>query len=98
MSTRLTSVTAAEVVPRNTLRKSLIFQNEDSADTIYLKRERAETPSVSATDHDHRLGPGGILSLNFGTDGKEPTQDRWTCVASANTPRMSFFETEDVVR
>ena len=98
MSTKLTSITAEEVVPRNRSRKSLIFQNEDAADTIYLKRERAETPTVSATDHDHRLGPGGILSLNFGTDGIEPTQDRWTCVASANTPRMSFFETEDVVR
>lgn len=98
MSTKLTSITAAEVVPRNRYRKSIIFQNEDTADTIYLKRERTETPSVSATDHDHRLGPGGLLSLNYGTDGIEPTQDRWTAVASANTPRMSFFETEDVVR
>lgn len=98
MSTKLTSITASEVVPRNTLRKSLIFQNEDSADTIYLKRERTETPTVSATDHDHRLGPGGIISLNAGTDGIQPTQDRWTAVASANTPRMSFFETEDVQR
>jgi hypothetical protein len=98
MATKLTSTTAAEVVPRGTLRKSIIFQNEDATDTIYLKRERAETPTVSSTDHDHRLSPGGILTLNYGTDGMAPTQDRWTAVASANTPRLSFFESEDVVR
>lgn len=96
--TKTISTSAVELVPRNRLRKSLIFQNEDTTDTIFLKRERTETPGVSSTDHDHRLGPGGILSLNFGTDGLEPTQDRWTAISSANTPRISFFETEDAVR
>lgn len=98
MATKLTSITAAEVVPRNRSRKSLIFQNEDTTDTIYLKRERAETPTVSATDHDHRLGPGGLISLNNLTDGVQSIQDRWTAIASANTPRISFFETEDIIR
>lgn len=98
MATKLLSTTAEELLPRNGYRKSLIFQNEDSAETIYLKRERAATPTVSATDHDHALGPKGLISLNFGTDGKESTQDRWTAVAGANTPRISFFETEDIVR
>lgn len=98
MSTRALSTTAEEILPRNTYRKSLIFQNEDTAETIFLKRERAATPTVSSTDHDHRLGPGGILTLNYGTDGQEPTQDRWTAVAGANTPRISFFETEDIKR
>lgn len=98
MSTRLLSITPVELVPRNTQRKSLIFQNEDTTDAIFLKRERAETPTVSSTDHDHRLGPGGLLSLNFGTDGQQSTQDRWTAVASANTPRVSYFETEDIKR
>lgn len=98
MATKTISTGAVEVLPRNTLRKSLIFQNEDTTDAIFLKRERAETPTVSSTDHDHRLGPGGILTLNFGTDGREPTQDRWTAISSANTPRLSYFETEDIVR
>ena len=96
--TKTLSTTAEELLPRNRYRKSLIFQNEDTTLDIYIKRERTATPSVSATDHDHRLGPGGILSLNFGTDGIEPTQDRWTAVSASGTPRISFFETEDIVR
>jgi hypothetical protein len=96
--TKTVSTAAVELLPRNRYRKSLIFQNEDSTDIIYLKKERAETPSVSSTDHDHRLGPGASLTLNSGTDGIESTQDRWTAVSSANTPRISFFETEDIVR
>ena len=98
MSTKLLSTTAEELLPRSRTRKSLIFQNEDTTDAIFLKRERVGTPTVSSSDHDHRLGPGGILTLNDGTDGKEPTQDRWTAVAAANTPRISFFETEDIIR
>lgn len=98
MSTKLLSTTPEEIVPRGTMRKSLIFQNEDTTETIYLKRERAETPTVSSTNHDHRLGPGGLISLNNLTDGLQSIQDRWTAVAGANTPRISFFETEDIVR
>lgn len=98
MATKLLSITAEELMPRNRHRKSLVFQNEDTTDSIFLKRERAETPTVSSTDHDHRLGPGASIALNAGTDGIESTQDRWTAVASANTPRVSFFETEDIIR
>lgn len=98
MSSKLTAITAAEIVPRNSMRKSFVVQNEDATDAVFIKRERAETPSVSTTDHDHRIGPGGAIALNDFTDGKEAVQDRWTVVAAANTPRISFFETEDVVR
>lgn len=98
MSTRLLSTSAEELFPRNGYRKSLSFQNEDSSIAIYLKRERAAIPTVSATDHDHRLGPGGILSLNNGTDGEEAIQDRWTAVADSGTPRVSFIETESIKR
>lgn len=98
MSTKLLSTSAEEVVPRNTLRKSIVFQNEDTTETIYLKREDAATPSVSSTNHDHRLGPGGLISVNNLTDGIQGIQARWTAVAGANTPRISYFETEDVVR
>jgi len=98
MPTRTLSITAVELIPGNTLRKSLVFQNGDTTDSIFIKQERAEVPTVSASDHDHRIGPGGSMSLNFGTDGKETTQARWTGVASANTPRIAYFETEDIVR
>jgi len=40
MSTKLAGVAAAELVPQNASRKSFVFQNEDVADTIYLKKER----------------------------------------------------------
>lgn len=80
------------------MRKSMVFQNEDTTDSIFIKRERDGALTVSTTDHDHRLAPGGALALNFGTDGLEAIQDRWTCVSSANTPRVSLFETEDIVR
>lgn len=98
MSSRLISDTASELLPRNNYRKSLIVQNEDAAIQIYLKRERVETPSVSSTDHDHRIGPGNAVALNFGTDGVEAVQDRWTIIAASGTPRVSFFETEDIKR
>ncbi len=98
MSSKTVGTGAVEVFPRNTSRKSLALQNEDTTDTIYVKRERAETPTVSSTDHDWKIGPGGALSLNSLMDGMEAIQDRYTAVASANTPRISFFETEDIKR
>lgn len=92
------SGTASELVLRNRLRKSMVIQNEDSTLNVFIKRERTVTPTVSATDHDHRLGPGGSIALNWGTDGVEAIQDRWTCIAESGTPRLSVFETEDIVR
>lgn len=98
MASKTISTTAEELTPRSRLRRSFIIQNEDSAINAFIKRERAETPTVSTTDHDHRVGPGGSLALNSDTDGKEAIQDRWTIIAASGTPRISFFETEDVVR
>ena len=98
MATKQLSTSAERLFTQNLYRKSLIFQNEDPSIAIFLKRERAETPTVSPTDHDHRLGPGGILALNFGTDGITPTQDAWSAVAESGTPRIAFFETEDIKR
>lgn len=98
MGTRLLSTSAEEILPRNTLRKSWIISNEDSSIPVYIKRERNGAPSVSSTNHDHRVGPGGIITLNGNTDGEEAIQDRWTIVADSATPRVSFFETEDVKR
>lgn len=98
MASKLLSTTAEELLPRNRMRKSLIVQNEDSAINCFLKRARTTDADVSSTDHDHRLGPGGNISLNFGTDGTEAIQDRWTIIAASGTPRISYFETEDIIR
>lgn len=98
MASRTISDTASELILRNRLRKSFVVQNEDSAISVFIKQERTVTPTVSTTDHDHRLGPGGSIALNFGTDGIEAIQDRWTCIAASGTPRISLFETEEIVR
>ena len=98
MATRLLSTTSEEVFPRSRLRKSIAFENEDAVITIFIKQERAATPTVSSTDHTHALLAGATLSISSLTDGIEAIQDRWTAVAASGTPRLSFFETEDVVR
>lgn len=98
MPTLTVGAAAVELLERSRLRKSFVVQNEDAANQIYIKRERATTPTVSAADHDHRLGPGGSIALNFGNDGVEAVQDRWTIIASAAGTVVSFFETEDQLR
>lgn len=98
MSTKLLSTSAEEVLPRNRLRKSWIIQNEDAAIDIFIKLERRGALAVTSSDHDHLLGAGGSLTLSKLLDGDEQIQDRWTAIAASGTPRISFFETEDVVR
>lgn len=98
MATRTISTTAEEILPRNRLRKSWVIQNEDSAISIFLKREREATPTVSATDHDFVVFAGGSLAVNNLLDGNEIIQDRWTIIAASGTPRVAVFETEDIVR
>lgn len=98
MASKLTSTSAEEVFPRNTLRKSFVIQNEDAAIAVFIKKERTAVPSVSSTDHDHRIGPGGAMALNNLNDGPSAIQDRWTIVAESGTPRVSYFETEEINR
>lgn len=98
MASRTISGTAEELITRSRMRKSWVIQNEDTTINVFIKREREATPTVSTTDHDHRIGPGAAMALNFGTDGIEAIQDRWTIIAASGTPRISLFETEDTVR
>lgn len=98
MATKLLSTSAEEVLPRNTERRSWIISNEDSAISCYLKFEDASTPTVSSTVHDHLLPPGGLIALSDLTDGKQQVQGRLTAVAASGTPRIAYFETEDVKR
>lgn len=96
--TKTTSTNASEVIPGNATRKSFAIQNEDSSDSVYVKRESGESLTVSATDHDWKIGPGGSLAFNSFLDGSKAVQARYTCIASANTPRIAFFESEDIAR
>src|SRR3990167_8215148 len=98
MASRTITDTASELIPRNRLRRSWIVQNEDASINVFIKQERAASLTVSTTDHDHRVGPGGSLALNDMSDGKEAIQDRWSIIAASGAPRISQFETEDVVR
>ena len=98
MSSVQLSTSASVVLPRNVSRKSFSIQNEDGTDIVYVKREEGAALTVSATDHDFRIGPGSSLALTLNEDGSQQVGGRWTAVASANTPRIAFFETEDVVR
>lgn len=63
-----------------------------------MKFERPGNLTVSTTDHDHRIGPGGAIAVNTLTDGLREIQERVTIIAASGTPRVSFFETEDVRR
>lgn len=98
MASRTITDSAEQLIPQNRLRKSFVVQNEDAAINVFIKKERPSGVTVSATDHDHRIGPGASLALNYGTDGTEAIQDRWTIIAASGTPRISLFETEDVKR
>lgn len=97
MSTKLAGA-AAELVPQNSQRKSFVFQNEDVTDAIYIKKERPGYLTVSATDHDYKIFPGGTVGLNSTLDGDEAIKERWTFVAAANTPRIAFTESENIIR
>ena len=98
MPSRTITTTAEELIPRNRLRRSFVIQNEDSTINCFISREAPQFTTVSTTVHDHRVGPGGSLALNWENDGKEAIQDRWTIVAASGTPRISLFETEEIVR
>lgn len=98
MTSRTASTAAAELIPANTVRKSLAIQNEDSTDSVWIMREAGQDLTVSSTIHDWKLPPGGSLTFNSLLDGLKAVQARYTIVASANTPRINFFESEDIQR
>lgn len=96
MSSRTIANTASELFPQNANRKSFIIQNEDAAIDVFIKFEAPSGLTVSTTDHDHRLGAGDAIGLNSDTDGVREIQERITIVAASGTPRVSFFETQDI--
>ncbi len=98
MATKTIANSATIIVPANASRKSLALLNEDTTDSVYIKREEGESLSVSSTDHDWKLLPGAAIAFNSQVDGIKAIRARYTAVSSANTPRISFFESEDIDR
>lgn len=93
-----TSTNAAELIPQNGMRRSLVFQNIDASINIFVKRERPGVTTVSATNFDLRLGPGASFAMNWMLDGEEAIQDRWTAISASGTPQLAVFETESARR
>lgn len=89
------SISAVEAVPQGNLRKSILFINPDGTINIHLKKERGGGLTVSTTDYDVRIAPGGAFSMNINDDGEEAVQERWTAVAASGTPSLVIFETKD---
>lgn len=89
---------ASEIIPANPNRRSLAIQNEDGTDSVFIKREAGESLTVTSTDHDWKLMPGGSIAFNSQVDGIRAIQARYTAIASANTPRIAFFESEEIQR
>lgn len=98
MPSRTITNSAEEFLLRNRHRRSFIIQNEDASIDVFIKQERLGALTVSTTDHDHRLSAGASLDLDFGIDGIEAIQDRWTIIAASGTPLISFIETEEIIR
>lgn len=97
MPTRTITTTASEFVPRNRLRKSLQLSNDDASIICFGKRER-DGATASSTDYDFVILPRASQIFNSLQDGDEVIQDRFTVTAASGTPRVSFVETENVVR
>lgn len=98
MASKTVANTASELIGHNLLRRSWIVQNEDTSLNCFIKFERDTALTVSTTDHDHRLGPAGLIVFNDQQDGPDQVTGRWTIIAESGTPRISFFETESVKR
>ncbi len=92
------SGTASEIIPANANRKSLVIQNQDTTDSVFIKREFGQDKNVTSTVQDFKLQPGSSISFNSLLDGIQAVTARYTGISSANTPRISFFESEDIVR
>ena len=98
MPSRTITDTASQLIPENRLRKSFIVANEDAAINVFVMQEEPGNTTVSATAHDHRIGPGGNIAINQLLDGKKAVEGRWTIIAASGAPLISIFETEDIKR
>lgn len=92
------TTTEAQLIPENLNRKSIFVQNNSSTDAIFLKWEEPGFTTVSSTNHDIRIAPGGALVLSSGQDGTQQIEGRITVIAAANTPSVAVFETENIRR
>ena len=94
-----TSGTAARLIPQNSQRVSLLMMNLDATDNIFGDADtKVPSSGLTTSNASIRLGPGAAISINRLTDGLAQIQDSYTFIASANTPILAWFETENFNR
>jgi len=90
------STTASIPVPQNRLRKSIVFTNIDTTNDIFI--DTRQIPTITTTNAGIRLRPNDSIAFNDLIDGKPQVTDRWQAIASAGSPILLWFETEEVER
>ena len=91
-----TSVTAATPIPENRLRRSLHLFNDDATDKIFLDAKK--NAAITAATASIVLNAKSGFSLNINSDGEFTLTGSFQAIASANTPNLIWFETEDIRR
>lgn len=90
------AVSGVLAIPQNRLRRSIVFENLDATDSIYIRE--GDAADITSTNADHKLAPGASIAFNSLLDGSSSITNRWAALATANTPILAVKETEDVVR
>ena len=90
------STTASIPVPENRLRQSIVFTNIDTVNDIFL--DTSNIPTITSANAGIKLRPSDSIAFNDFIDGKAQLQDSWQAIASAGTPTLLWFETEEVMR
>ena len=90
------STTASLPIPESGHRKSIVFTNIDTTNDIYL--DTSLIPTITVNNAGIRLRPNDSIALSDMIDGKPQIQDSWQAIASAGTPTLLWFETEDIKR
>ena len=70
MSVLSLTTTAREVFSGSGNLSSLNFKNGDSTGTVYLRNKQVKRDTVTSSDYEWSLGPGGTLGLTRVNDGE----------------------------
>lgn len=85
--------TGVQIFLMNAGRKSLIFDNASSSQTIYLDNMHKE--AITTSTAGIRLKPGDCVMLHLAFDGKQQVQDEWSAIADVAGGTLIFKETFD---
>jgi len=85
--------TGVQALRPNAMRKSLMFENLSSTQTIYL--DNVKSQAITTGTAGIRLRPGDAVSLHLAWDGKQQIVDEWSAIADAADGTLAIFETYD---